>query len=85
MKTESTTRVPGRAELDDSLDARRESRLRSRARTQGYAIHKSRARRTHAHDHGGYMIVELNRNTIEAGENFDLGLDDLERFFEDEQ
>jgi hypothetical protein len=31
------------------------------------------------------MIVELNRNTIEAGENFDLGLDDLERFFEDEQ
>lgn len=62
----------------------RESRLRSRAKTRGYALYKSRLRGpSHASGYGGWRIVEANHNIVVVGENFDLTLDDVERFFAD--
>jgi hypothetical protein len=64
----------------DADTRRREQRLRGKAQRQGYLLRKSRVRPPHLHDFGGYMLVNASTNIIEAGENFDLDLDDLERF-----
>ena len=62
----------------ETLEQRREQRLRSAARRQGYLVRKSRARTANLHDLGGYRIVDPYFNTIVAGETFDLDLDDVE-------
>ncbi len=71
---------------DDTTTDRgpREVRVRGALRKQGYALRKSRLRsRESSEDYGGYMIVDAARNTIEAGEKFDLSLDDVERWVSD--
>lgn len=61
-------------------EGRRESRLRALAKRQGLEVCKSRVRKSHLDDHGGFRIVDPYFNIIEAGERFDLDLDDVERF-----
>jgi hypothetical protein len=67
----------------DGMEKRRESRLRNKARTQGFSLRKSRARTTSVRDYGGYQIVVADGNIIDAGEKFDLSLDEVERFLSD--
>lgn len=57
---------------------KREDRVRRRLERQGFELKKSRARTYTADNQGGYMI--LRNGIIEAGERFDLSLDDVERF-----
>ncbi len=64
------------------VEASRESRLRSQARSRGYLIRKSRTRHPDASDFGCYFIVEGNTNFVVAG-TFATGrpeftLDDVE-------
>ena len=56
-----------------------ENRLRRQARQKGYVIKKDRAKSRNINHQGGYMIMSFN-NTIEAGEKFNLTLDDVEKF-----
>ncbi len=77
---------PTTGTTDDTTTDRgpREVRVRGALRKQGYALRKSRLRsRESSEDYGGYMIVDATRNTIEAGEKFDLSLDDVERWVRD--
>lgn len=57
-----------------------ENRLRRKLANQGYTLHKDRARTWSCDHQGGYMIVEAHYNRIEAGEKFDMFLEDVERF-----
>ena len=59
---------------------RRENKVRRQLAKEGYTLRKSRTQHTHAGDWGGYMIVDTFFNRIEAGERFDLDLEDVERF-----
>ena len=73
--------TPGPTDDTTSDRGHREVRVRGVLRKQGYALRKSRLRsRESSEDYGGYMIVDVTRNTIEAGEKFDLSLDDAERW-----
>ena len=77
---------PPMGTTDDTTTDRgpREVRVRGALRKQGYALRKSRLRsRESSEDYGGYMIVDATRNTIEAGEKFDLSLDEVERWVRD--
>lgn len=60
----------------------RVNRLRRWARRLGLEVRKSRVRATHLDDFGWYRLVNTYRNSIEAGERFDLDLDDVERMLE---
>lgn len=60
----------------------RENRLRRWADRLGLSLRKSRARHWHFDDRGGYRIIDAFHNVIEAGEKFDLDLDDVEAFLE---
>ncbi len=58
--------------------AAREARVRRALARDGLAIRKGRARTWSIDDQGGYMVVDLARNVIVAGEKYDLGLEVLE-------
>jgi hypothetical protein len=60
-----------------------ENRLRRKAARLGLALRKSRARRLHLNDRGGYRIVDPYHNFIVAGERFDLSLEEVEAFLDD--
>ena len=60
----------------------RENRARRQLARLGYQLRKDRARNYSVDNQGGYMIVNLN-NVLEAGERFDLSLEDVERFIEE--
>lgn len=59
--------------------ATREARARRQLARQGSILQKSRSRSWSIDNQGGYMIVNANRNFVEAGERFDLALEDVER------
>ena len=59
---------------------RREDRVRRQLAKQGLALRKSRVFTPSADDHGGYMIVDAQFNRIEAGERFDMSLEEVEAF-----
>jgi hypothetical protein len=68
-------------------ETRREQRLRSKARRQGYAIRKSRVRTPHLDDLGGFMIlahsangISSNQGVVMVGSRFELDLDDVDQF-----
>lgn len=70
-------------------DKTRETRLRRMADRQGVRLVKSRRRDPRAIDYGGYMLVDLQTNTIVAGTET-LGrphwsLDDVERYLTGER
>lgn len=73
----------------DAIDeARRESRLRRRAERQNLKLEKSRARVFTSDDQGGYRLINTDLyilgGTIEAGERYDLDLDDGEAYLADD-
>ena len=45
---------------------------------------KSRTKNHTADDYGGYQIIEIYSNRIEAGEKFDLSLEDVEDYANEE-
>lgn len=69
----------------DMLLEQRENEARRQLAKQGYTLRKSRSggvigENVLANDRGGYMIVNSAFNTIEAGERYDMSLEDVERF-----
>ncbi len=62
-----------------------EKQLRDQLRKAGYTLKKSRIRNTNVHNQGGYMIVNTWHNSIEAGSNYELTLEDVERFLSEEE
>lgn len=62
-----------------------ESRVRSKARRQGYRVRKSR-RRKHVpdhEDHGEYMILDADTGFPVFGFRYDASLDEVEAFLSD--
>ena len=60
-------------------DKAREKRARRQLRRLGFTLHKSRAKYS-ADNQGGYMLVDAFFNRVEAGERFDMSIDDVEQF-----
>ena len=66
---------------DDKAIKRKEQRLRRLLKKEGFYLKKSRTtKHHHVNDWGGYRIVLAFNNTCEAGVNYDLSLEDVERF-----
>ena len=65
--------------MEDKKEKAREDRVRSQAKRQGFIVRKDRVRIWNINHHGGFMIVN-DRNIIEAGQNFDLTIDEVENF-----
>ena len=65
---------------DEEPDKVAENRVRRQAKRLGLEVKKSRAKRTHLDNYGGYMIVDIYRNNIVAGEKYDLMLDDVQQW-----
>jgi hypothetical protein len=71
--------------MNDQTEKARESRLRRLAKSQGFVLRKSRFRKPEARAYSsGFMIVNTQTNTIEAGQNFDLTLDEVENFLSEQ-
>ena len=58
-------------------DAALEARARRAARRIGLVAFKSRSRRGSSDNHGGFTIIDPNRNAIVAGERCDLSAKDV--------
>ena len=63
-----------------TVEKRMEQKLRRALYKAGYQLHKSRARRIHIDNLGGYMIVNYYINGVVAGSRYDLELDDVASF-----
>lgn len=61
------------------------STLRRRAAKLGYRFTKSNWRKDSIDNHGGYMLIEIDRNICVAGDRYDLDLSYVEAFLEDRQ
>jgi hypothetical protein len=64
----------------------REKRLRRAARLQGYRLVKSRSRDAKAPGHGGYLVIDAERDTVVLGSEphaFSATLDAVENFLMD--
>ena len=63
-----------------------ESRVRRRARREGYIVHKSRAWKhvPNCDNHGEFMLVDAERNYAVLGVRYDATLDDIEAFLTDD-
>ena len=58
----------------------REAEVRKVLKRLGLALVKSRARLWNTDNQQGYQVVQRQTNSIAAGENFDLSLQDVEKF-----
>ena len=68
--------------MNDESEKSQERRLRELASQLGYELKKDRPEGRDMNHQGGYMVVN-SQNIAEAGENFALTLDDVERFLAD--
>lgn len=59
-----------------------EMRLRRRAKAKGYRVEKSRARVLHMNNRGGYQLIDIYKNAVVDGPDYDLDLTQLERSIE---
>ncbi|MDO4841507.1 MAG: hypothetical protein Q3982_02380 [Phoenicibacter congonensis] len=59
---------------------KREQRVRRKLSSQGLQLKKSRTQNLSVNDYGGYQVINAYSNTIEAGEKFDMSLEDVEDF-----
>ena len=57
----------------------RELSLRRKAGRLGYSLRRSRKQLSVDND-GGYMLVDIESNSVAAGSRFELSLDDVEAF-----
>ena len=65
--------------FQEQLDRNQEHCLRRLCRGNGWAMRKSRAQLS-LDNHDGFMLVNIDRNWIVAGERFDSQLDDIESY-----
>lgn len=59
------------------------ARLRRIAAKHDLGIQKSRCRSPHLNDLGGFMLFDVSRNAVVAGDRYDLDLDDVSAFLAD--
>lgn len=60
----------------------RENKVRKQLQKQGFKLQKSRTNKDIYHI-GQYRILDLHNNTIVTGANYDLTIDDVEKFVTD--
>lgn len=58
----------------------RERKCRRKLAKEGYILKKSRVRTANINDYGMYQIIDEMHNRIEAGEKFDLTLEEVEDY-----
>jgi hypothetical protein len=66
------------------MSSKREEQLMERAKRLNLEVIKSKAKRRMPDDHQQYRIVDIN-NTVLAGENFDMSLEDVEKFIQERE
>lgn len=62
----------------------REEALEKMAKQQGLVLIKSKAKKPSEDDHQQYRIVNVS-NVVQAGEKFDMSLDDVEKFLKERE
>ena len=62
-----------------------DSRVRRWARRLGLRLEKSRCRRATYYDHGLYMLMLTDRNSVVAGDRFTARLEDIEAYLAAEE
>ena len=59
-----------------------ENKLRSQLKKEGFVLIKSRT--AHSVDNNGsYRIVDMYTNVVQAGERFDLSLEDVQKWIDE--
>jgi hypothetical protein len=71
-------------ETMDNTDKARENYCRRVAKQQGLYLKKSRAKTWTINNRQGYMILGISTNIIQAGQYFDLSLDDVATYLKAE-
>lgn len=69
--------------MEDNMDKeikQREDKVRRQLAAQGFTLRKSRTSTYSVNNQGGYMIVDMQFNRIEAGERYDMSLEEVEAF-----
>lgn len=66
------------------MKTKNESQLKKLLAKKGYMLKKSRVKETNADNQGGYMIVFISNNGVAAGSRFELTLEDVETFLNNE-
>ena len=61
----------------------RESHIRRKAQRLGYRIHKSRTKKPHGDDFGGYQLLCAPYGGVVFGERFELCLTDIQDYLLD--
>jgi hypothetical protein len=61
----------------------RESRIRRKAQSLGYRLHKSRVKKPHGNDLGGYQLLCAPYGGVVFGERFELCLTDVQDYLLD--
>ena len=64
--------------------SKREQELNDMAKRLGLVLIKSKAKKKLPDDHQQYRIVDVS-NVIQAGEKFDMSLDDVEKFLKERE
>jgi len=68
--------------MTTDIERAREARLRRLAHRYGLRLVKSRCRKPHYNDQGGFQLVEVYTNTVLNGVNYELGLSEVEYWLE---
>ena len=63
---------------------KREEQLNDMAKRLGLVLIKSKAKKKLPDDHQQYRIVDVS-NVIQAGEKFDMSLDEVEKFLQERE
>ena len=66
------------------MKAKNESQLKKLLSKKGYMLKKSRLKGIDADNQGGYMIVFTSSSGVAAGSRFELTLEDVETFLNNE-
>jgi hypothetical protein len=68
--------------MDAEISKVTENYYRRWAKRMGLFLKKSRGKRVSVDNRGGYMLVDIDTNTILHGEKFDLDLEQVENILE---
>jgi hypothetical protein len=68
--------------MDAEISKVKENYYRRWAKRMGLFLKKSRGKRLNINNRGGYVLVDLNTNTVMHGEKFDLDLEQVEKILE---
>ena len=66
------------------MKTKNESQLKKLLAKKSYMLKKSRIKEINADNEGGYMILFSESNAVAAGSRFELTLDDVETFLNNE-